>query len=142
MRPIQKNLSTRCHEPKKSASSLKEKCRWWQKSFLLSELREHSSQCTGNIFGDSDDDATDLPAVQNGGPDSSNNSTQSSLNVPISGEAQQPVDLHTASSPQYSQTTQQIPLQQDSMEVATQAANQVTPPKYSSYQSAAASRSR
>ena len=105
LRPIQKNLSTRSQEPKRSESSLKEKCRWCQKPFLLSELREHSSHCTGNFFGDSDDDATDLPAVLNGGPDSSNNSTQSSLNVPISVAAHQPVDVHTASSPQYSQTT-------------------------------------
>jgi len=127
LRPIQKNLSTRSHEPKRSESLLKEKCRWCQKPFLLSQLREHSSQCTGNFFGDDDDDATDLPAVLSGGPDSSNNSTQSSLNVPISVAAQQPVDLHTASSPQYSQTTQQIPLQQDSTVVATQPANHVTP---------------
>ena len=127
LRPIQKNLSTRSHEPKRSASSLKEKCRWCQKPFLLSELREHSSQCTGNIFGDSDDDATDLPAVQNVGHDSSNNGTQSSLILPISGEAQQPAELHTASSPQYSPTTQQIPVQQDAMNVATQPANQITP---------------
>ena len=105
LRPIPKNLSTRSHEPKRSESSLKEKCRWCQKPFLLGELREHFSQCTGNFFGDSDDDATDLPAVLNGGPDSSNNSTQSPLNVPISVEAQQPVDLHTASTPQYSDTS-------------------------------------
>ena len=134
LRPIQKNLSTRSREPKRSGSSLKEKCRWCQKPFLLSELREYSSQCTGNIFVDSDDDATDLPPVLNGGPDSSNNSTRSSsVNVPISVVAQQPVDSHTASSPQTtssqttssqttssqtsspqttsSQTTQQIPLQ-------------------------------
>lgn len=127
---MQKNLSTRSREPKKSGSSLKEKCRWCQKLFLLSELREHSSQCTGNIFGDSDDEATDLPPVLNGGPDSSNNSTRSSsVNVPISVAAQQPVDSHTASSPQTtsSQTTQQIPLQQDSTVVATQPANHVTP---------------
>ena len=99
LRPIQKNLSTRSHEPKRSESSLKEKCRWYQEPFLLSELREHFSQCTGNFFGDSDDDATGLPAVLNGGPGSSNNSTQSPLNVPISVAAQQPEDLHTASSP-------------------------------------------
>lgn len=119
---------------------MKEKCRWCQKLFLLSELREHSSQCTENIFGDSDDEATDLPPVLNGGPDSSNNSTRSSsVNVPISVAAQQPVDSHTASSSQTtssqtsspqttsSQTTQQIPLQQDSTVVATQPANHVTP---------------
>ena len=62
-----------------------------------------------------------------GGPDSSNNSIQPSLNVPISVAAQQPVDLHTTSSPHYSQTTQQFPSQQDSMVVATQPANHVTP---------------
>ena len=51
------------------------------------------------------------------------------MNVPISVVAQQPVDSHTASSPQTtsSQTTQQIPLQQDSMVVATRPANHVTP---------------
>lgn len=104
-----------------------------------------------------------------GRPDSSNNSTESSLNVPISVAAQQPanvhrasslqvsqaaslqsplqsngtryssnvpgfvaaqasVDLHTASSPKYSQTTQQLPLHQDSMVAATQPANYVTSP--------------
>ncbi|CAH3139854.1 unnamed protein product [Porites lobata] len=132
LRPIQKNLSTRSQEPKLSESLLKEKCRWCQKPFLFSELREHSSHCTGNFFGDSDDDATDLPAVMSGRPDSSNNSTESSLNVPISVAAQQPanasVDLHTASSPKYSQTTQQLPLHQDSMVAATQPANYVTSP--------------
>ena len=101
LRPIQKNLSTRSREPKKSGSSLKEKCRWCQKLFLLSELREHSSQCTGNCFGDSDDDATDLPAVLNGGPDSSGKNTQSSLNVAIFVAGQRAVDLHNISSPQY-----------------------------------------
>ena len=74
LRPIQKNLSTGSHEPKRS-ELLKEKCRWCQKPFLLSQLREHSSQCKGNFLGDDDDDATDLPAVLSGGPDSSNNST-------------------------------------------------------------------
>ena len=169
LRPIQKNLSTRSQEPKRSESLLKEKCRWCQKPFLFSELREHSSHCTGNFFGNSDDDATDLPAVMSGRPDSSNNSTESSLNVPISVAAQQPanvhrasslqvsqaaslqsplqsngtryssnvpgfvaaqasVDLHTASSPKYSQTTQQLPLHQDSMVAATQPANHVTSP--------------
>ena len=151
LRPIEKNLSTRSHGLKKSESLLKEKCRWCLKPFLLSELREHSSQCTGNFFGDGDDDATDLPAVLNGRPDSSNNSTQSSLTVPISVASQQPVSLHRASSPQdsqtthgpgsnnnsiqfshtasipqYSQTTRQIPLQQDSMVVATEPANHDT----------------
>ena len=91
------------------------------------ERRENSTQCTENFFGDSDDDPTVLPAILNGGPDSRNNSTQSSLNVLISVAAQQPVDLHTASSPQYSQTTHQIPLQQDPMVVTAQPANHVTP---------------
>ena len=127
LRPIQKNLSTRSQEPKRSESLLNEKCRWCQKSLLFSELRKHSLQCTGNFFSDSHDDATDLQAVQSEGPDSSNNNTQSSLNVPISVVAQQPVDLHTASSPQYSQTTQHLPLQQHSMVAATQSANPVTP---------------
>ena len=83
LRPIQKNLSTRSEQPKRSESLLKEKCHWCQKPFLLSELREHSFQCSGNFFGYSDKDATDLPAVMKEGPDSRNNSTQSSLNVPI-----------------------------------------------------------
>ena len=39
-RPIQKNLSTRFQEPKRSESLLKEKCRWCQKPFLFSELRD------------------------------------------------------------------------------------------------------
>ena len=112
LRPIQKNLSTRSQEPKRSESLLKEKCRWCQKPFLFSELREHSSHCTGNFFGDSDDDATDLPAVMSGRPDSSNNSTESSLNVPISVAAQQPANVHRASSLQVSQATSlQSPLQ-------------------------------
>ena len=80
---------------------MKERGRWCQKSFPLSELREHSSQCTGNCFGDSDDDATDLPAVLNGGPDSSGKNTQSSLNVAIFVAGQRAVDLHNISSPQY-----------------------------------------
>ena len=84
LRPVQNNLSTRCRESKRSESLLKEKYRWCKKPFLLIQLREHTSQCTGNFFGDDDDDATDLPAVLSGGPDSNNNSTQSSLNVPIS----------------------------------------------------------
>ena len=111
-RPIQKNLSTRFQEPKRSESLLKEKCRWCQKPFLFSELREHSSHCTGNFFGDSDDDATDLPAVMSGRPDSSNNSTESSLNAPISVAAQQPAKVHRASSLQVSQAASlQSPLQ-------------------------------
>ena len=112
LRPIQKNLSTRSQEPKQSESLLKEKCRWCQKPFLFSELREHSSHCTGNFFGDRDDDATDLPAVMSGRPDSSNNSTESSLNVPISVAAQQPANVHRASSLQVSQAASlQSPLQ-------------------------------
>ena len=68
---------------RRKESLLREKCRWCQKPFILSEMREHSLQCTGNFFGYSDKDATDLPAVMKGAPDSRNKSTQSSLNVPI-----------------------------------------------------------
>ena len=82
-RPIQKNLSTRSEEPKRSESLLKEKRCCCQKPFLLSEMREHSLQCTGNFVGYSDKDVTDLSAVMKGGPDSRNESTQSSLKVPI-----------------------------------------------------------
>ena len=79
----QAKIYLRPKQPKRSESLLKEKCRWCQKPFLLSKLREHSLQRTGNFFGYSDKDATDLPAVMKGGPESRNNSTQSSLNVPI-----------------------------------------------------------
>ena len=128
LRPIQKSLSTRSIEPKSSGSLLKEKCRWCQRAFLFSELRELSSKCTGNVFDDSDDDATDVSAVMNGGPNSSNSSTQSSLNIPISIAAQQPVNVRTTCSQQSSQSvpSQQHPLQEDSMVAATQAANHTT----------------
>ena len=83
----------------------------------FSELREHSSTCRGNLFDDNGDDATNLSTVTNGGPNSSNNSTQSSLNIPISIAAQQPVNVHTTSSQQSSQPvpSQHHPLQEDSM---------------------------
>ena len=56
------------------------------------------------------------------------NGTRYSSNVPGFVVAQASVDLHTASSPQYSQTTEQLPLHQDSMVAATQPANYVTSP--------------
>lgn len=95
----------------------------------MSELREHSTQCTGNLFDDSDDDGTDISAAMDGGPHSSNNSTtQSLLDVPISNAAQQPVNVHATSSQQSLQSSsQQLPLQEDSLVAATQAANHASP---------------
>ena len=56
LRPSQNNLSTRSLGAKSSGSQLKEKCRWCQKAFLVSELRKHASKFTVSFFDDSDDD--------------------------------------------------------------------------------------
>lgn len=74
-------------------TSLKEASLCWKRN--VAGARNHffwaswgniprSAQGISFCDDDDDDDATDLPAVLSGGPDSNNNSTQSSLNVPIS----------------------------------------------------------
>ena len=123
LRPIQKNLSTRSEEPKRNESLLKEKCRWCKKPFLFSELREHSSHC--NVHRASSLQVSQAASLQS---PLQSNGTRYSSNVPGFVAAQASVDLHTASSPQYSQTTQQLLLHQDSMVAATQPANYVTSP--------------
>ena len=108
-------------EAKSSGSLLKDKCHWCQKAFFLSELREHSSLCTENIFDESDDDATVLSDAMDGGPHSSNVSSQSALNVPVS-------TVPTTSSQQASQSTsQQPPFHEDSEIAIAQAADHASP---------------
>ena len=62
-------------------------------------------QCTGNLFDDSDNDATVISAAMDGGASLCNNSTKSPLDVKISNSAQQPVSVHATFSQQNLQSS-------------------------------------
>lgn len=106
---MQKNLSTRSLQPKSGRSLLKEECRWCQNAVLVSDLREHASKCSVNLFDDDDD--TDTADANAGQTTSPTTTTQSSLNVDNSAQAQQPANV-TWNQQSLMTTAQQSPLEQ------------------------------
>ena len=93
IRPIQKNLSVISIPQDVNDATLKEKCKFCQKEFLLQDLRNHVNMCLPAIFDYCDYDSStsstdDLPEVQIGvgtGQTLLHNTPQRSPNTTSSG---------------------------------------------------------
>ena len=93
IRPIQKNLSVISIPQDDNDATLKEKCKFCQKEFLLQDLRNHVNMCLPVIFDYCDYDSStsstdDLPEVQIGvgtGQTLLHNTPQRSPNTTSSG---------------------------------------------------------